>query len=228
MDYKVVVATCDTHRHLLHGFAHQQQKYWSGTGLIDVICETQPVTGLPAHYQCLVQGAGSWSDILIRYLHRYCRRQSKPILFMLDDYWLSEPVRNAAIDYAAMDVWFNGVHKVDLNQDRVGFAHEHYDDDYIKSAVDADYLTSTQAALWEPRFFLSTLRAGESPWAYELDGTERLRGMPNLCILSLKTPPLQYARVVSRDPHTYLLNGLSPDDQHELQAKGCLIERERA
>ena len=139
--------------------------------------------------------AARWSDGLIECLQQM---DDDIIVWMLEDYWLCRTVDCGAVEslaeYMAMH---DDILKVDLTADRLHSGHAidagywgHCD--LVETAWGTPYNWSTQAALWNRRHLLASLRPEMSPWNFELrdDNPDRWR------VLGTRQWPVRYVNGV--------------------------------
>ncbi len=199
---KIIVMSSDNSSRMVPGFFHQWQKYGFGGATILVCQKIIPKT-IPEQWTLFRSLSDypnvNWGAHLRSVLLKYTDVFTDGILLLMDDYWLCQQIDIRGFD----DAWERmqkdrNIHKIDLSGDRLGFAHDDFDEDYVISRKDAEYLTSTQAAIWNRKFLLDCLDDGSwTPWQFELEGTKRVSGR-NWTILGQKNPSIQYANVSLR------------------------------
>lgn len=209
-----IVLTCDKHIRLIPGFMRQWDKYagwW-----ITTVCETEHV-GI--FHGGVAVGAGEWSERLGRYLNLI---NDDFVFMMLDDYYLTSPVDKHSFQLAVAKMEADtNIQKIDLSGDRMKFPHHAFTSGYVASTLEADYLASTQAALWRRSFLLDILNPVETIWQFEAHGTERIRERGGAVILGQVRPSFEYANVIERSDFTHWRSdGLSAEDVAELQELG--------
>jgi hypothetical protein len=140
------------------------------------------------------------------------------IILMLDDYWLTKQTDHIGLSsILRMMIDDPAVDKVDLTNDRIGFAHTDYDGNFVRSTQDAQYLTSTQAAIWRKSFLDQCLvEPAWNPWEFEIIGSQRAIAKPHK-ILGCKKPVIHYANVVLKGKHNQTeIDKISTEDQYQL------------
>jgi len=230
----IVVMSSNRTSHLLRGFFHQWSKYENDLDALAstkmVITETEePPTLWPPGWCIYYAGhdhpGQNWVGHLLKGLD--WTHDEKFVLLLMDDYWLCQHVDHKGVIASLLKMQGQTFpNKIDLSGDRRGFPHEPHSDGYIRSKNDADYLTSTQAAIWQRDFLIECLfNPAWTPWHFELEGTERIRGR-DLCILSKLDPPIQYANVSLRGQKELRLDRLTEEDLTELREIGALKQYE--
>jgi hypothetical protein len=114
-----------------------------------------------------------WSANLLAALERL---QSPYVLYFQEDYWILAPVDTGRIREYVGHMERRGLHYLRL------LAKPEPDRDFADDArlgiIDAatgTYRTSLQASLWRREVLQALLAPAESPWQFELAGTERSR-----------------------------------------------------
>ncbi len=164
----ILVSSFDRYSACWVPFCHGLQKYWPDhfTPLYFITNQKDPPCG-----QAIQVGQDrGWAGNL-----RYALEQieSPYILYAQEDYWLTAPVNSAAIsEYAA---W--------LAADRADYIRLYPapppalpfpgDDRLGILDVHAEYRTSLQMALWRKSVLQALLVPGETPWQFEVHGSQR-------------------------------------------------------
>lgn len=212
-DFRISVLVSKQREWLLRGFFRQWLKYYDSRYLETEVVGFGNAPQLPPKTSFYSIGAPEdypadrWSDALIEYL----KRLTVPVVvLMLEDYWLMRQVNttvlNDCMEYALNNI--DRVLRIDLTSDRVegGRPTVELDSfgvtDFVMSSTVADYNISLQAAIWNREKLLQILEPGESPWQFELLGTQRLnerlmRGEP-FAVLGTRQWPVRYTGVMVR------------------------------
>jgi hypothetical protein len=198
------------------GFFHQWQQYCGLPGMI--VCE-QVAPKVPAGWSFFRAGHDTsykkWTGNLKLALEQV---HNQVVLLVLDDYWLTKPADTKRIERMAKSMIEDmSIDKIDLTNDRMGFAHADWNDDYVRSLPHAEYLTSTQAALWNITFLRQCLSVPSwSPWEFELIGTKYAQRRPHK-ILGCRVPAIHYANVMLKgNGNQSEINKLSSEDLQSL------------
>jgi hypothetical protein len=100
--------------------------------------------------------------------------KTKYVLWLQDDYFL---IKNFTEKELENDLKY--IEK--FNIDRLGLCpvSHHYtmgegNGGYIQMHPESKYLISLQPSIWKTDFFYGQLKKGESPWSFEINGTERI------------------------------------------------------
>ena len=193
---RVIVYTCSEYCWTLPGFAYLFQVYWSAQQ--PVAYAGCPKLDLPENFQWYdveSRVVERWSDGLIEFLNMI---DDDLIVWLLDDYYICRGVDHQAIgslaEYMRM---YPDVLRIDLTADRLHSGHavdigSYGRLDIIETDWDTPYNYSTQAAMWNRKHLLSTLRPAMSPWDFELH-TEH---QPYLRVLGTRGWPVRYLNLV--------------------------------
>ena len=129
-----------------------------------------------------VEGGRDWSTRMINALQRI---ETPYVMYFQEDYWLNERVDTAKVEH-----YFDLMEKRGLNYIRL-LSKPEPDGNYPHDprlgilADDAEYRTSVQITLWRKEVLQDLLRANESVWDFEKNGTVRSRKFGNT-FLSIK------------------------------------------
>jgi hypothetical protein len=178
------------------GFFHQWQRYCGIPGMM--VTETA-ITKMPSGWSFIRcdhdhDGKG-WSGNLLMALEQVV---SEAVLLVLDDYWLT--TQADVVRIIELGRWVEQdktIDKIDLTNDRIGFAHSDFGPGFVRASPTAQYLTSTQAAIWRVSFLRKCLEInpGWNPWQFELQGSKELTHWYHK-ILGCKVPAIHYANVM--------------------------------
>lgn len=225
----IICLTNDKHLWLLPGFMHLFSKYWPKRQ-VTVVGYSRPSFEMPdgfgfhsispANYP-----ANRWSDGLIEYLHTMGETH---FILMLEDYWLTEPVKTRTIETLEgiiVSPQLYRVLRIDLTADRQLNPTARYratwgETTIIQTAADSDYQMSYQAAIWNKANLLKVLKEGENPWASEMNGTARLAKMTKLEVLGTTVHPVKYRPVYRTHRDRLDLSSLSEEDKAFITSKG--------
>ena len=203
---RTLVITSDNYRHALAPFAYLHNKHLGASQEASVLC-FKPGPKLPQNFVKVRmgrQGDYTWSSALIDFLQRFDQQHW---LLMLEDYfvtyadmWVIREMYNYMLEYP-------GIGKIDLSGDRLKTQHPHKfhgwwrGTEIQRSAHNAPYTMSIQAALWRTDFLLDYLTPDENPWQAEKGMSLRFtqaaaRGEEKRLILTPSIPPLEYVNAI--------------------------------
>jgi len=149
------------------------------------------------------------------------------VLLVLEDYWLYRPADAKRIWNMANWMTFDkSINKIDLTNDRFGFAHVSWDDNYIRSLPNAEYLTSVQAALWNKEYLSWCLHnPAWNPWQFELEGSKRAK-LTRHKVLGCRVPAIHNINVVLKGMISEQeVARLSEEDKSALDSIGAFNAR---
>ena len=203
---RIVCLTSNAYHNCLEPFAHYWNRFAGAIRHVTVACYDAPAPALPDNFEVLRignQADFTWSSGLLKALDLL---HDDVVLLMLEDYFLTEPVDWPPIDECADLVRYRTeILKIDLSDDRLKLPHRLHrplnNGRLVENANDAPFQTSVQAALWKTDLLRGFLRADESAWQFEKQGTKRviqhLNEHPHsVWIFGLQDPPMTYANAV--------------------------------
>ena len=199
---RIAVLTCDKYLWAARIAAHLLGKYWSPMLPVDLVGFTHPGWSLPASWRFCSMGrqedypAEKWSNAVAQYLKSI---DDDLVLLLLEDYWFCRRVDTEALRLLETYMSFNGrnVVRMDLATDLL-YANGMVDVgpwdrlDLIRGGPEGQYRISLQASIWNRGLLLELLAPDESARLFELDGTTRLKGRPELDVLGTRQSPLRY------------------------------------
>ena len=199
---QVICLTSNLYAHMVAPFAYLFRKFWSETLPVTIVrydVRAPRVGGNFDQTSVGLQKDYTWSSGL----HSWLANHGPDIfILMLEDYWLSEYVKQADVDLAwTYLVEHPQVGKIDLSRDLLKREHQSYttvdDMHLIEAGVDTQFQTSIQAAIWRRDFLLRWLKMDENAWQFEKSGTRRLKqarqaGDCDKLILGVRPTVLRY------------------------------------
>lgn len=215
----IYVATCDKYDHLMPGFAHQFNKYWSPQQQVDVLGFRKPALALPDNFvfhQMEPVETQAWTTNLRAFFERI---DDSHFTFLLDDYWLTAPVD--MVEVGVMENFVTaGAVKGDLSENTKNFAHHQLDPCHVVATPTAAYRTSTQPCIWSRRFMLDLLVPGLNPWQFELQDNIKAREGR---VVGPTWQIFQFANMYYKGkPAQYMFDRISDADKAELRRIGAL------
>jgi hypothetical protein len=169
---RTLVITSDNYRHALAGFAYLHNKHLGESQEASVLC-FKAGPRLPQNFskvQMGRQGDYTWSSALIKFLKRF---NDTHWLILLEDYFITRADIDVIRRMEAYMREYAGIGKIDLSGDRLKPQHPHKPHgewrgvSIVRSAHNAPYAMSMQAALWRTDFLLDYLNPEEDPWRAE-------------------------------------------------------------
>lgn len=230
---KIIVNTCDTHRHLVRPFAHQWNKHVASDLPVTVAYATLAPDDLPRNFTCVSLGeqVGQWSGWMKRYLEGL---RDDVILLMLEDFWIVKPVDverlKQAHEYMLNHPKVDRMELSFIRCDLEAGVHPHVphkDAGYLQCPSNANWLASVQPSFWRRRSLIAALRDGEDIWTFENEGSNRLRHT-DFVTLAVEPPLIWHdIGVHGGKVYEYDLQHMSLSDRNELRTLGMLPSGEK-
>jgi hypothetical protein len=182
-DLSIYISSCDKYSWLWPSFFHFFNKFWPvcpykiylGTETLKF--EGKNVTTLDAEEDV------PWGKMTKLNLEKI---DTKYVLLMLDDFLLEDYVDSELIDNIMNVIIRMKADHVRLNENRVRKklkVHE-VSNSFVAIKDSKKFIVSLQAAIWDRKFLLSILRDKESPWEFEIHGSERVQNVENIYYLN--------------------------------------------
>lgn len=183
-DISLVLCSCDNYDDTWRPFCSQLLKFWPDFNMPVYLGTESKTFSFPGlDIRCPLSNGKiyrSWSERLLKLLEKI---PNKYILFMLDDFWINQPVKADEVDK------FLGYMEADK---KIGFICLLYEKRNM-SAVPVEvrrtpsakypelfqchpkepYRITTQAGLWDRKYLMKLLRRHESAWYFETRATWR-------------------------------------------------------
>lgn len=182
----LLVSSCDGYSDLWRPYFNLIASYWpdcpfSKALITEALCP--PLPGV----SCLGLGRGrDWSSLLLDALSRI---ETPYVLFTLEDFFLRSAVDNNRMVRLLQDCLNDNLAMLRLVP-RPGPDGLVAGKEYGEVPAGAPYRVSTQAAFWKREVLIKLLRAGESAWEFEVNGSARSAGCPGF--FAVKKPALTY------------------------------------
>jgi hypothetical protein len=171
-DITVLILSCDRYRDTWEPVAFSYEQNWPDCPYPIRLLTNHQRFDHPRIASIAVGDDLDWSSNLLQMLEHV---ESERVMLWLDDVFIGQRVDNSAVRKIAIwaaehDAAFVRLRPVPApdswGPDGVGELHR-----------DASYRVSVFATLWKVSTLRAILRAGENPWQFEVDGTERSRAM---------------------------------------------------
>ena len=227
-----LVLTSDPRNWLLKGFFVQWDKYSPQKEII-IAGFSKPDFELPDYATFYSIGnfedypANKWSNALIKTLTEL--DISHPLI-MLEDYWLTREINPHMYGCAELLHKNDNLLRFDVTSDRLycnNIIQEvmHYRDIDVFQSAHTHYHVSLQAGVWNTNRMLEILIPDETPWQFEIDGSNRAKDM---IVLGNRQWLMQYqiavraGEFVKSGDWMYPNRYISNEDWEILEQKGCL------
>jgi hypothetical protein len=178
--FDLLVCTCDAYEDTWMPFFTLLKEHWSGAEQLRIILttETKDFSYPGLNILCAKTGLNwrgkskPWGERILESLYLV---KTQIVLLMLDDYFISCSVKVPLINEFADVMLKSDWASVELipQGDKKGSPTS--DPRLVEIYRDSPYRVNTQAALWRIAALKSLIRKHESPWEFEVCGTERAR-----------------------------------------------------
>jgi hypothetical protein len=206
---QIIVMTSDKSHHVLPGFAHLFNKYWSRHQPV-LVCGFSAPPKLPPNFSFFRIGEFAhyppqrWSDAFLVVLNEVAEGH---FVFFMDDYWICRPVdmhgAHMLYDYCKQ---FQNVLKMDLTNDRLYadpgrhlYGSHTYDNcgylDLIKSPTGSNYQMSLWCGIFNRDLLKQVVVPNEQAQQIELFGTPRMNTRDDLLVFGTRQAPVQHGNI---------------------------------
>ncbi len=234
----VTVYTNDKNLWLLNGFQYLFQKYWSSLQSVRVMGYAPPENGTLSENFSFVSinpqnyPASEWSTGLLQSLDQFLEDGEEFMIFMLEDYWLKEPVDHEILEYLMEYIYDQprNILRIDLTADRCQYRrfltrHGRAKNgcQLFRTTASSPYQMSFQAGIWNIKLLREILRPDEDPWMSETEGSKRLAMTGNeYIVLGTKNYPVKYQPVYRSKHGTTDISKLRKEDQDIISERGWI------
>lgn len=234
MQAPVLILSADPHAWLIPAVCHQLNKHWQPRPPV-IVAGFTPIPKLPMWAEWLKIGdffdypVTRWSDGLAVAAEQMPER----FILLLDDYLILRRVDTVAIDIITDYMQgHNDILRFDLCTDRLYNKHAVEAGalgrlDLIETKPGADYQLSTQPSMFDRDKLLALIKPNESPWQFELNGSERANAT-GWRVVGTRQAPVRCKIAVNKGkfdldtPWQVPPAVLSPEDRKDLEDKGML------
>lgn len=182
--------------------------------------------------------AWRWSNGLWTLLERLPANEDDLVIILMEDYWMTRDINVTAVSIAADYMRYHkDILRMDLTSDRLYGGNIIADlgsfgtVDFFESGA-SQYQISLQASIWRKSLLRQIIIADESPWGFELQGTERWMKDPffkkGFRIVGTRQWPMRYQIVMDKGklhrdgswmkPERFI----TPEDWLELEEEGMM------
>jgi hypothetical protein len=189
-DCSVLVSSCDAYSDLWTPYFTLLARFWPDCPYPVYLGANQGVFEHPALHSILHSPAKlNWSSNMLDYLSSL---ETEYVLLTLEDFFLQKPVATAKITEALFFLAQNEGHCLRLigrPAPRRMLANE---PEYGIIEPGEPYRVSTQAALWRRSSLQAILHAGETIWAFELNGSQKSERLFPRGFYGMRNSPFPY------------------------------------
>ena len=169
MSVAVLVLSCDKYSPYWAGWHHHWAKHWKVRDVpVYFATEAKQVPEWPGVSPIYVGRDMTWSGCLLMALSKI---KADTVFFSLEDYWPTMDMGQDLWDELYQEYTDRGLFCL-----RCSHPCPYYKlDQDGRMLSTSQYLVSCQTSFWHKKFLESVIEKSESPWQFELDGTERVR-----------------------------------------------------
>jgi hypothetical protein len=167
MNISVLIGSCDNYSFLWENFDILFKRYWSLNTKNYLISETKSFDN--KDYITLTPGKLPWGQRILEGLNLI---DTEYVLFILDDYYLSENFDENLINEHINLLKEHSGEKImmDIDYGEPIYSLDHLSNNLYKFKENSDYLNSVQPAIWRTDYLRKVLKPEYSPWDFELIG----------------------------------------------------------
>ncbi|MEI8320494.1 MAG: hypothetical protein WCG05_00580 [Alphaproteobacteria bacterium] len=193
-DVTIIVSSCDKYSEFWRPFGILLFRYWPSLKTynkhipIIIISNKKPFSFDRIHIFNTGEDYG-WSKNMLMALAQV---KTKYVLYMQEDYFLSDPVNEAYLYYLLTKMKEQDVPYIQLNSGKGESDYPAIKGTEIKGKYDS-YRTSLQSALWNTKIFAWLIKEDEDAWAFERNATIRSQGVLNpFLALTAQNDPIKF------------------------------------
>lgn len=167
MSVSVLIGSCDAYSPLWKNFDILFRRYWKLNTKNVLVSETIPFNN--DLYQTILPGKLQWGERMLLGLNEI---DTEYVVFLLDDYYLTETFTQEFVDEHISIIEFYNAHKImmDINYGEPIYSLEHQHKDLYKFKPHSEYLNSIQPSIWRTDYLKQVMKPNYSPWQFEIDG----------------------------------------------------------
>ncbi len=177
-DYDIIISTCGKYSDLWDANIHLLEENWPDrTGSTFLVTDDT----VDRKYDSVrIVAAGPGTEITERLSKALMYVQAEYVVFLLDDYFLTKPISNAAVCRAIRFMQEEAVDYVRLVPASAHYIRrdhaaesEKYRGFYHRSLESGEYKVNLTPGLWRTEFLKSTLKVRRNAWEYEVSLTRQ-------------------------------------------------------
>lgn len=192
MNVSVLIGSCDAYSPLWKNFDVLFRRYWNLNTKNVLVSET--ITFDNDLYQTITPGNLQWGERMLLGLNEI---DTEYTIFLLDDYYLTEPFTQDFIDEHIKILESYNAQKImmDIDYGEPVYLLEHLKDDLYKFKIKSDYLNSVQPSIWKTDYLKQVMKPNYSPWQFEIEGNVFTKTLDPTIILKAR-PEHMYFNLV--------------------------------
>jgi hypothetical protein len=171
MDFAILIGSCDKYHYLWNRFSYLFHKYWDREIDVKKYIITQEADPMLNGIETIKVGNPDFTYGVKRALDLI---NADNILWLQDDYFF----RNK-IDYNTFQKYYNlfeewQADRFGIHEDSQLYSPAHVVNNIFRLQQYSLYTLSMQASLWNVNFMYKCFKENETPWEFEVNGSERL------------------------------------------------------
>lgn len=172
MNLSVLTGTCDKYLKFVPHFLTLYHKYFEPDVAFILVGEQIQVE---TNVQYLTPGALPWGARMLKGLDEI---KTDYVFFLLEDYYLSQPLTTNYFEWLLTFMDRQKAKKLILSviPPEAKYTYTDRIDTMKRMDPNSNWLTSVQPAIWRTSHLRTLMLPEYSPWAFEVDGSEALRG----------------------------------------------------
>lgn len=189
MNVSVLIGSCDAYSPLWPHFDTLFRRYWKLDTKNVLVSET--LTFDNDLYQTALPGKLQWGERMLLALNEI---DTEYTVFLLEDYFFTEPITQEFIDDHIRILESYNAQKImiDINAGEPFYTLEHLQDDLYKFKLSSDHLNSIQPSVWKTEYLKQVLKPEYSPWQFEVDGNAFTQTLNPTIILKARSKPVYF------------------------------------
>jgi hypothetical protein len=181
----VLIGGYDPYESVWHNFFKLYKKYWH-ISCKSIFATNQTIRDVE-NIQFVATGTDIWSNKIIKAIDQI---DTKYTFFILDDYFLTEP-----LTFEEIKLHIDFLEEYNANKIMLDYFCRHltlidpiqYTNRIIyKLSTNSDYLTSVQPSIWKTDYLRQCLHTNWNAWQFEIEGTKKLKGTDSKTYLMVR------------------------------------------
>lgn len=173
MDFAILVGSCDKYKHLWDHFYYLFSKYWDNKIHVDKYIITQTLEANLPNFKTIKVVDNTFSTGVKKSLDTI---KSKNILWLQDDYFFRRKITEDEMKFYYDFFVNNKAGRLGIHDDSEFYFKIPVYKNIYKFHQQSLYTISLQASLWDTDFLYRCFdkQKDETPWEFEVDGSNRL------------------------------------------------------
>ena len=200
MNLSILVGSCDEYHFLWEKFTYLFNKYWDHNIKINKkFLLTQDIHFDNDTFETICTGHKPWTQRLQDAINKI---DSDYILWLQDDYFFTRTIPLETFSYYFDFILKNNVHRFGIHDSNEMYYLLDDNTGYSKYSQYSYYTISLQASIWNKNFLSLCINNDQSPWEFELHGSQTLNStLIHNIYLSIQNPSW-YREAMKRGKYT--------------------------